>query len=218
MTMKISGFILDIDNTLLKTAEIHLKAWHFILKKYGIYKTDDEIRIHFGEPTRDMSKLFTDYKDDNLAEKITTEKTEKFASYISDIRYIPGVKDTLELIHSNKNRICFASASYNYLIERFIKKFEWDEISLGFIGLDDVSNSKPHPEMVLKSIKLLQLPPEECVVIGDSLHDIEAGQRAGTKTIGVCTGENTPREFKRKNPDLILDSFSNIIKYLPLIL
>lgn len=214
--MNISGFILDIDNTLLNTAEIHLKAWHFILKKYGINKTDDEIRIHFGKPTRDMSRLFTEYKDDILAEKITTEKTEKFASYIPDIKYIPGVKDALELIHSNKNRICFASASYNYLIRSFIEKFEWNKICSGFVGLDDVTNSKPHPEMILKAIKLLQLPPEECVVIGDSLHDIEAGQRAGTKTIGVCTGENSHQEFMTKNSDLILDSFSNIIKYLPL--
>lgn len=214
--MNISGFILDIDNTLLNTAEIHLKAWHFILKKYGINKTDDEIRIHFGKPTRDMSRLFTGYYDDILAEKITTEKTEKFASYIPDIKYIPGVKDTLELIHSNNNRICFASASYNYLIVDFIKKFEWDKISIGFIGLDDVTNSKPHPEMILKAIKKLQLPPEECVVIGDSFHDIESGKRAGTKTIGVCTGENNYQDFISKNPDLILESFSNIINHFPL--
>ena len=53
-------------------------------------------------------------------------------------------------------------------------------------------------------------------MIGDSLYDIEAGKRAGMKTIGVCTGGNTPESFSSLNPDLILDQIGDLRFYFPL--
>jgi phosphoglycolate phosphatase-like HAD superfamily hydrolase len=94
--------------------------------------------------------------------------------------------------------------------------YKWDAISKGYIGLDDITHSKPDPEMIKKSIAKLDLSPSECVTIGDSIYDIEAGNRAGTKTIAVCTGNNTPITFAPFNPTLILSQVGDLEPLIPL--
>ncbi len=54
---------------------------------------------------------------------------------------------------------------------------------------------KPDSSPIQKACAMLQLPPSNCVVVGDSIHDIIAGKNAGAKTIGVLFGY-IPREQK----------------------
>ncbi len=110
----------------------------------------------------------------------------------------------------------FASSNYNRVIDAIIAHFGWSQIAMNYIGMDDVLNGKPDPEMLLKAAAKISVDPSECVMIGDSLYDIEAGKRAGMKTIGVCTGGNTPESFSSLNPDLILDQIGDLRFYFPL--
>jgi pyrophosphatase PpaX len=91
----------------------------------------------------------------------------------------------------------------------------WDKISVGFIGVDDVQKSKPDPEMVLKSIEKLGMFPYQTVMIGDSTYDILAGKAAGAMTIAVCT-KHSADVFQKIGADIILDSITNLKEFLPL--
>ncbi|MGF7045967.1 phosphoglycolate phosphatase [Paenibacillus sp. DS2015] len=56
------------------------------------------------------------------------------------------------------------------------------------IGRDQVSQSKPHPEMVEKAGAMLELRPEQMVLIGDSNGDMQMAKNAGIRlAIGITT-------------------------------
>ena len=59
----------------------------------------------------------------------------------------------------------------------------------------DVKMSKPNPEIVIKSCKLLNLKPKEVILVGDTKSDVEAGRAAGCKVIGI----NVDADYTVKN-------------------
>lgn len=55
-------------------------------------------------------------------------------------------------------------------------------------GYDTGHGAKPGPGMCLAFAEAMKLAPEDCVMIGDSLHDMEAGRAAGMACVAVLTG------------------------------
>jgi HAD superfamily hydrolase (TIGR01509 family) len=212
----IRGFILDIDGTLLISTEEHLNAWKIALKRHGISRLDEEILIHFGKPTYVIGRMIVGEENKELAEKITQEKTIIFLDLIRNIDLFSNVQDVLARLSNDGYSIVFASSNYNRVIEKMMITFGWDKISMGYVGTDDIKNPKPDPEMIYKAIEKMQLTPEECVTIGDSVYDIQAGKRAGTKTIGVCTGNADRETMTAESPDLVLEQFGELYFHLPL--
>ncbi|MBI9111163.1 HAD family hydrolase [Maridesulfovibrio ferrireducens] len=72
-----------------------------------------------------------------------------------------------------------------------------------FLSRDDVDNVKPHPEHILKALGVINLCPENALMVGDHLIDIETGKRAGTLTAAVATGRMSVEDLKKVKPDFI---------------
>lgn len=53
---------------------------------------------------------------------------------------------------------------------------------------DTTPHAKPHPEPLLEAARRLQVPPEQCVYVGDDLRDIQAGHAAGMRTLAAAWG------------------------------
>jgi phosphoglycolate phosphatase-like HAD superfamily hydrolase len=64
--------------------------------------------------------------------------------------------------------------------------------------------TKPFPHPVFHASTVMQLQPEACVMIGDTMVDILAGKRAGTQTIGLLCGFGTEYELSEAGADLIV--------------
>lgn len=86
------------------------------------------------------------------------------------------------------------------------------------ITQQDLKFTKPHPEGLTKAIAYLGLNPNETLYVGDLPHDIQAGKRAGTKTVAVINFDGA-KEGKREileqfKPDYII----NHVKDLPVLI
>ena len=53
------------------------------------------------------------------------------------------------------------------------------------VGRDAVQRSKPHPDLYLKAVSLLQLQPERCIALEDSFTGIRSAHSAGCMVIMV---------------------------------
>jgi len=76
---------------------------------------------------------------------------------------------------------------------------------------------KPSAHMSEAALRSLRLPPERCLVIGDSLHsDVALGRRAGIRTALVLSGSTSRdrAESAEERPDFIWQSISDIRRFL----
>jgi beta-phosphoglucomutase-like phosphatase (HAD superfamily) len=71
----------------------------------------------------------------------------------------------------------------------------------------NVNHGKPNPEIYLKVAHALNLPPQRCVVIEDSLSGVAAGKAAGSKVIGITT---THTNEELASTDMVIDHFEGL--------
>ena len=72
---------------------------------------------------------------------------------------------------------------------------------------DDVARRKPHPEPYRHACKVLDVPPDRAVVIGDSANDVEAGRAAGCRVLLVSYGYSEGRDVHTLDSDGVAESF-----------
>jgi HAD superfamily hydrolase (TIGR01509 family) len=97
----------------------------------------------------------------------------------------------------------------------FIERFGLHQYFGAIVTREDVRRLKPHREPILRAAEQLGMPPERCIVVGDTTVDVQSGKRAGAMTVAVLCGFGERAELERLEPDLILDTTAELMEHLP---
>jgi len=106
-----------------------------------------------------------------------------YGNNVDKIRIYPETKDTLEKLIMYKKGIITNTPKDSAI--KILKKLEIEYYFGSVLTSDDVSMSKPDPEIVLKSCKLLDVEQKDVVLVGDTESDVRAGRAAGCIVIGL---------------------------------
>jgi len=140
------------------------------------------------------------------------EEVDKRSAGMLDRLVIP-IKGAAEVISSLSESGCRIAIATTDRSGR--ASLAMDSMGLGrmidlVIGADNVSETKPDPEMIFLILKTLHVQKDEALMIGDAITDIEMGNRAGLAgTIAVLTGQ-TPKEILERNTPFIINSVADI--------
>lgn len=80
----------------------------------------------------------------------------------------------------------------------------------------DDAPSKPHPGMVLDAMREVGTQPDDTIVIGDTVYDIQMAHAAGTRAIGVGWGYHAVDDLRSAGADMVIDSFAQLLPALTL--
>jgi phosphoglycolate phosphatase len=211
----VKGFIFDIDGTIMDSHDGHYHAWDRTTRAHGATYTKEQIVKHFGKTTAQIAIELLHLTDPTIIENVSREKASYFLEEIPSLKLFDGVIDVFKKVKKNGARLCLASSNEKNVIEKIIQDFKLGPLVDAFVSLDDITKGKPDPEMILKSAQKLALDPRECVMIGDTNYDIQAGQRAGCgTTVAVLTGVFTREQLETQKPSLILPHVKDLLQYL----
>ncbi len=212
---KAKGYIFDIDGTIMDSHEGHYHAWDRTTRAHGASFTKEQIVKHFGKTTAQIAIELLKLADPAVIESVSREKASYFLEEIPHLKLFDGVIDVFQKVKKAGARLCLASSNERNVIEKIIADFKLASFVDAFVSLDDITKGKPDPEMILKSAQKLHLDPRECVMIGDTAYDIQAGQRAGCgATVAVLTGVFTREQLEPQKPTLILPHVKDLVQYL----
>ncbi|WP_233337386.1 phosphoglycolate phosphatase [Halomonas sp. A40-4] len=79
------------------------------------------------------------------------------------------------------------------------------------LGGDSLAEKKPSPLPLLYAANACGVPPGDCVMVGDSRHDIVAGKAAGFTTLALPYGYNHGEPISHSDPDAVLTSLAEMI-------
>jgi phosphoglycolate phosphatase len=109
----------------------------------------------------------------------------------------PGVADALTRLGGRKaTATTKGTPTTKAVLDQFQLISHFDHIQ----GTDGFP-AKPEPNVLFKSIEALGVRPEDCLFIGDSTSDMDAGRRAGVRTCAVTWGYGDPAELAQYKPD-----------------
>lgn len=182
------GVLWDMDGTLLDSAEYHWLTWKEILAGEGHEMTRERFASTFGQRNdavlRDL--LGEGFPDHEIA-RIASAKEARYRELVlaGGIEPLPGVRRWLDRLRAGGWRQAVASSAPTANIEALLEALGIGDYFRAFAADEDVQHGKPDPEVFLVAASRLGVPPERCVVVEDAPAGVEAGRRAGMRTIGV---------------------------------
>lgn len=204
--MKKLGVIFDMDGVIVDSNPYHKISLKEFVSRYDYELTDDQLlKRVYGRTNRDwLTELFGELPEEQLRE-YAEEKEALFRKlFADDIRPVKGLVKFLDLLNENKILRAIGTSAPRSNVHFTLDKTNTVRYFPTILYDAFVTHSKPHPEIYLKAAEALGLPNNQCIVIEDSLSGVEAGQRAGSKVIGITT---THTREELSHCDLVIDDF-----------
>ena len=197
----IKAVIFDLDGVIVSTDDCHYRALKKMADEEGIY-FDREINNRLRGVSRMTSlDIVLERADKEYSESEKLALAERKNNYYKELiceltpnDILPGAMETLEKLKENGIKIAIGSSSKNTPI--ILKQIGLDNFFDAVSDGNNITHSKPDPEVFLKAAEMLKIAPEDCMIVEDADAGIEAGKRAGMKTLSVQGAKGADFEFK----------------------
>ena len=208
--------IFDLDGTLLDTRVDIARGCNHALKACGYpeHETDDFNRmVGRGIYNMLLDAMPEDCRSEAKLEAMVKHFIPYYHEHIADYTVpYPGIIDLLERLSEAGIRTAVASNKYQAGTEALIEKFFGEYEFLKVLGQREGYPIKPDPAVVLEIMEAMPgLKKEEVVYCGDSDVDMQTGNNAGVRTIGVTWGFRSREELLANNPWLLADKVEDIL-------
>ncbi|AXI39237.1 MAG: pyrophosphatase PpaX [Bacillaceae bacterium] len=207
--MNIDTVLFDLDGTLINTNELIIESFLHTLNYYypGKYQRED-ILPFIGPPLIDT---FQRINPEKAEEMVRRYREFNHAQHDLLVKEYDHVHETVRALKEKGLKLGIVTTKIRDTVMMGLKLTEMDSFFDAIITLDDVQHAKPHPEPVLSALKLLGSEPSNALMVGDNLHDIEAGKNAGTLTAGVAWSIKGREYIESLKPDFVLDKMSDLL-------
>ena len=214
--------IFDWDGTLADTKQVILASFHQALHEVANLDVDDsfiERRIGVGAAWTFKEILAAkDLRyDEKLIKRLIDVKVRVALEKAGEVKLFPGAIDLLEFL-DGKVKMGLASMNNRSVIDNMLKVLNVNKFFSVSVTVDEVTKSKPDPEILLKTAQKLGSKPENCVVLEDSIFGVKAAKAGNMSCVAVTQGAYSREELVEANPDLIVGSLREKTAILEFIL
>ena len=207
----IKGIIFDLDGHIVSTDDFHYRAWQKLTLEEGI-PFDKAINHQLRGVSRmasldiilsNASKTYTSLEKQALA-NIKNSYYVSLLNQLSQKDILSNVIPTLIKLKKLGYKLAIGSSSKN--AKTILNKLQITDMFDVIVDGNDITHSKPHPEVFLKAAEKLGLEPIECIVIEDAEAGIEAAIEGHMITFGLGEASRfTKTHFSLNNISDILD-------------
>jgi len=204
-----AGALFDLDGTLLDSAPDMLATVNRMLATRGRPPLAlSDIRPVVSRGARAMASVAFPELD---ADDVVALVPEFLAVYAEELgrHSLPfdGVEPMLAALEAAGTRWGIVTNKPEYLAERILPQFGWQDRCAVLVGGDTLAERKPHPLPLLHAADAIGIAPEACVYVGDDARDIIAARAAGMPSVvalwGYRLGDDDPVAWQG---DVMLDA------------
>ena len=212
----IAAVLWDLDGTLADSGDYHWRAWRETLRAEGLELTYQQFLDSFGQKN---DRILTTWLGHGTPpERIQRIGDEKEALYRQLARAeglvpLPGAADWVRRLRADGWKQAIASSAPRANVEVMLEAIGLMRAFDAIVSAEDVTRGKPDPQVFLRAAERLGVAPDRCVVVEDAAAGIEAGQRAGMRTVGVHARSSLAADlYVRSLADLPADAFAALLR------
>ena len=195
--MTISVALFDLDGTLVDSLDDLADAVNHMLAGFGRQQLEPvQVRQLVGKGARNLVQRALATSSPEEINRGLAAFTEFNELHIADkSRLYPGVRELLQQLANDGIRMAVISNKQEALSRLILKTLKVDAFFDIIAGGDTFPEMKPSPLPLVRVIDEFNCSPAEAVMVGDSINDIQAGNRAGITTIGCGWGYGESQEL-----------------------
>jgi phosphoglycolate phosphatase len=197
--MTLRAVLFDLDGTLVDSLGDLTEAVNHVLEAYSLpLLCENDVRIRVGKGSRNLLQQvlpgFSEVDIDRALGMFLAYSREHIAD---KSRLYPGILDTLRDLAARGTKMAVITNKNEDLCLLLLHDLGIDGLFECACGGDTYPERKPSPLPLLKTAERLGVPPRSCVMIGDSINDVESGRGAAMMTIACTWGYGDVTELDR---------------------
>jgi phosphoglycolate phosphatase len=192
-------YLFDVDGTLLDSAADICGAIQGVLADTAQDNVSEQfLRTYIGRHLYDLFQdLFPGRSREQMDEMIADYRTRYLARGHTATKPYPGIAEALAALPGRKSTATTKGTPTTRAVLEMFGLLPYFQHVQGTDGFP----AKPEPNVILASLDVFGVKPQDCLFIGDSPTDMEAGRRAGVKTCAVLWGYGQREQMARWEPD-----------------
>jgi HAD superfamily hydrolase (TIGR01509 family) len=212
-----TGMLFDLDGTLIDSVYQHVLAWREALEAEGIdipvWSIHRKIGMSGGLFARALLRETGATLGPDGVDRLQAGHRDAFVRYAPGVRPLPGAVALLRHLSDIGSPWAIATSGRREtagptLVELGVP----DDVPV--ITRDQVERAKPDPDLFLAAAGALDLPIEDCVVVGDSVWDLLAAQRARALGVGLLSGGYGKEELERAGAFRVYEDPADLFRHL----
>ena len=218
----INTLLFDLDGTLVDSVPDLTDAVNSALQQINQpQRSESEVRKWVGNGVdrllhRALTGQHNGCANDTLHQQAKLEFNRWYGTHFANQSQLyESVAEVLSTLHSRGFKLGCVTNKPEQFTQSILEKLGIDRFFQSVIGGDSTRSRKPDPLPLLTALEQLGSTPAEAIMIGDSINDFEAGQRAGLATVMVSWGYHQGVDLAALEADAMIDQFFSLIELLP---
>jgi HAD superfamily hydrolase (TIGR01509 family) len=187
-----AGVLVDLDGTLVDTNYLHTLAWARAFRDVGASAPMSVIHHRIGMGSEE---LVQELLGGPHPEAIDARR-RRDRELLHEASVLPGAGEALAAWHRSGLVVVVATSSPREEVDAMLELLDADAAIDAVTTADDVDRSKPHPDVFSAALTAGGIDAGRAVVVGDSVWDVHAADRAGLPALCVETGGTGADELR----------------------
>jgi HAD superfamily hydrolase (TIGR01509 family) len=186
------AFLFDLDGTLMDSVYQHVLSWADALDAEGIevpiWRIHRRIGMSGGLFSRALMRESGLELDETRRDRLSRLHADAFMARLGTIRPLPGAEALLTQLSTSGIAWAIATSGRAETALPMIETLGQPMDRMIVVTRDQVRYAKPNPDLFIEAARRLHRPSSACFVVGDSIWDMLAAQRAGSLGVGLLSG------------------------------
>jgi len=204
----VSTFIFDLDGTLADSRECLMASLRHAFSSVGL-------KDHTFCPVLSLQRDLATTYSVTMAELSAETEVESLQRFIFEFRWFheahgedsivayDGIANTLDSL-KRTHVLAVATTKHSPQARRVLRKLKLDRYFDHIQGTDAGMKYKPDPEILHKTLRILEIPAHKAAYVGDACHDMAAARAAGLTAIAAAYGFGGDQYLKDSEKDFMV--------------
>lgn len=204
--------IFDMDGLLFDTEALFQRTKAVVMKKYGYEQRPGDYEKTLGTCGDTLNRILHELYGEAYPADTISQETRKLVNQYIDVQgppVKPGIPTLLAWFQEHHVPCCVASSTRTDIVKKYLAQAELNTYFSFVIGGDQVSHSKPNPEIFLKACAQAQTDPEQALVLEDSQNGVLAAINGNIPVICI-PDVGTPEDEVLKKTAAVVSSAADV--------
>jgi HAD superfamily hydrolase (TIGR01509 family) len=213
------AFLFDLDGTLVDSVYQHVLAWREALERAGIELAVWRIHRRIGmSGGLFVNALLRETGQTSVprqqAERARQYHAEAYARLVNQVRPLPGARELLTYLTEREVRWAIATSGWMESARPALEMLGVTDGVAPIVTRDQVRYAKPDPDLFIAAARALGVDITGSVVVGDSVWDLLAAQRARALAVGLLSGGYGEDELARAGAFRVYEDPADMLRHL----
>jgi HAD superfamily hydrolase (TIGR01509 family) len=197
MDQSARGVLFDVDGTLVDTNYLHAVNWWEAFRQSGHIVPMARVHRAIGMGSdKLLDHLLGPDRDQEQDRAMRAAHLALYTTYWERLRPLPGAADLLRACAGRGLRVALASSASKKELAALRRALDADDVIYAATSKSDAAASKPDPDIIAVALRATGLSPDHALLVGDSVWDVVAAERAGIICIGLTCGGTSAGELR----------------------